>query len=89
MDGPDKEMLGFYNMDDRPVTGTTDWKRYDVVLDVPEKTVAIAFGFFLNGKGEVWANDFKLEGVAKVVPLSEMPSKHQLSKAPVNLNFAE
>ncbi|MDE2500874.1 MAG: hypothetical protein KGL56_11855, partial [Alphaproteobacteria bacterium] len=49
MDGADGKMLGFYNMDDRPVTGTTDWKRYSVVLDVPEGTQDIAFGMFLNG----------------------------------------
>lgn len=83
MDGPDNKMLGFYNMDDRPVTGTTDWKRYSLVLDVPEETKAIAFGVFLNGKGQVWAEDFKLEPVAKDVPVSNTP----LPKTPLNLGF--
>lgn len=83
MDGADSKMLGFYNMDDRPVIGTTDWKRYSLVLDVPEETKAIAFGMFLNGKGQVWAEDFKLEPVGKDVPVSST----QLPKTPLNLNF--
>lgn len=85
MDGADSKMLGFYNMDDRPVTGTNDWKRYSLVLDVPEGTQDIAFGMFLNGKGEVWAEDFRLEAVGKDVPVSNF----QMPKAPVNLNFGQ
>lgn len=84
MDGPKSEMLGFYNMDDRPVTGTTDWKRYSVVLDVPDGTKAIAFGVFLNGKGALWIQDFKLDLVGKDVPVSIS----ELPKTPVNLDFS-
>lgn len=83
MDGPNHKMLGFYNMDDRPVTGTTNWKRYSLVLEVPQETKGIAFGMFLDGKGEVWAEDFRLEPVSKSVPVSSM----QLPKAPVNMDF--
>lgn len=87
IDGPDRgKMLGFYNMDDRPVTGSTDWKRYDVVLDVPDNAVGVAFGFFLSGKGEAWADDFKLEIVDNSVPVSFQPPP-PLSKEPTNLNF--
>lgn len=85
MDGADGKMLGFYNMDDRPVTGTTDWKRYSLVLDVPEGTTLIAFGMFLDGKGEMWAEDFRLDPVSKNVPVSSTP----LSKAPLNMNFEQ
>jgi len=83
MDGPNHKMLGFYNMDDRPVTGTTNWKRYSLVLNVPQETKGIAFGMFLNGKGEVWAEDFRLEPVSNSVPVSNM----QLPQAPVNMDF--
>ncbi|MBU6296945.1 MAG: hypothetical protein KJS68_01770, partial [Alphaproteobacteria bacterium] len=34
--GSGNKMLSFDNMNDRPVKGTTDWKRYDAVLDVPK-----------------------------------------------------
>lgn len=83
MDGADSKPLGFYNMDDRPVTGTTRWKRYSLVLDVPQGTQDIAFGMFLNGKGQVWAEDFKLEPVGKDVPVSST----QLPKVPQNMDF--
>lgn len=87
IDGPEpKKSLAFYNMDDRPITGTTDWKRYDIVLDVPSNSTFLNFGFFLSGgKGEGWADAFKLETVDKSVPVSvqqwTVPSK------PTNLNF--
>ena len=85
LDGPSEKIVGFYNMDDRPVTGTTDWKRYSLVLDVPPETDDIAFGFFLNGRGEVWATNFKLEPVSKDTPVSAPP----IPKAPVNTDFAQ
>ena len=87
IDGPDRgKSLAFYNMDDRPVTGTTDWKRYEVVLDVADNAVGVAFGFFLDGKGETWADDFKLEVVDNSVPASAQLGS-LLAKDPANLNF--
>ncbi len=86
MDGSDRKVLSFYNMDDRPVKGTTDWKRYDIVLDVPQETQVIAYGYFLAGKGEAWADDFKIEAVGDDVPIS---SFEQFHKVPVNMDFKE
>jgi len=39
--------LAFDNMQDRPITGTADWKSYAVVLDIPEG----ATGIFLWSTG--------------------------------------
>ncbi|MEJ0043942.1 MAG: hypothetical protein WDM81_17775 [Rhizomicrobium sp.] len=86
MDGPDNKILGFYNMDDRPVVGTAGWSRYDIVLDVPDKTTGLAFGVFLNGRGEVWMDDFKFEIVSNAVPVSVNPAA-ELKNAPSNLGF--
>ncbi|MDE1987176.1 MAG: transcriptional regulator [Alphaproteobacteria bacterium] len=86
VDGPKRKILRFYNMGDRPVVGTTGWKRYDVVLDVPSDAVHVLFGYFLNGGGTVWSRDFKLEPVGKDVPVSVFPSK-PLPKTPANMNF--
>ncbi|MGA7712120.1 MAG: hypothetical protein WCA81_09475 [Rhizomicrobium sp.] len=85
IDGPNQKMLGFDNMDSHPVTGTTGWKRYEVVLDVPESSIAIAFGIFLNGGGKMWADDFRLEPVGKDVAVTG--SDLDLRKAPTNLDF--
>src|SRR5690349_8293284 len=54
VDGPANKMLGLDNMQDRPIKGTTDWQRYEVVLDVPQESVHVAFGLLLEGKGQVW-----------------------------------
>jgi hypothetical protein len=86
VDGPNHDILKFYNMEDRPVTGTTDWKLYTVVLDVPPEGAVISFGFFLRGHGEAWAKGFSLVPVGKDVPVSVMPSSPP-PKTPANLDF--
>ncbi len=58
MDG-NRRTLGFDNMLNRAVTGTTDWKQFEVVLDVPTEAVNIVIGAFLSGKGQMWADDLK------------------------------
>lgn len=86
IDGVDK-MLAFYNMDDHPITGTTDWKRYEIVLDVPVGSTYINYGFLLSGgKGSGWADAFSLEAVDKNIPVSLMPPA-SISTKPVNMNF--
>ena len=52
VDGP-KQPVAFDNMDDRPITGTTDWTRYECVLDVAPEATRIAFGVSLAGRGRV------------------------------------
>ena len=96
-----KRMLGFDNMDNRPVKGTTDWKKYEITLDVPEDALAIAFGAFVAGKGQAWVDDFGFDVVTKDIPSSnmmtpeqmqeehDMGASSQLPKQPVNLNFEE
>jgi hypothetical protein len=96
-----KRMLGFDNMGNRPVKGTTDWKKYEITLDVPDDTVDIAFGVFVEGKGEAWVDDFGFEVVDQHVPLTnlltpeqakeehDMAASPKLPKGPINLDFEE
>ena len=88
IDGPDGKMNAFDNMDDRPVTGSSEWKTYEIVLDVPSDSVNLAFGFFLLGSGEVWADRFKLERVPQTTPVT---GKFNASarRIPQNLDFEE
>jgi hypothetical protein len=84
----DGRMLAFDNMQDRPIKGTSEWRRYEVVLDVPEDASGIFFGVLLSGTGEVWLNDARIEVVgADVKPTSV--AVHQLPEEPVNLDFRE
>lgn len=75
VDDENGERLSLDNMQNRPIKGTTDWKRYEVVLDVPPNSVAVAFGFFLAGKGQVWADDFSVESVGSDVAITEIYGK--------------
>ncbi len=65
-------MLGFDNMGTRPIEGTKDWQKYEVVLDVPDTSAAIAYGVLLNGNGTVWLSDLKMEAVGMDVPPTNM-----------------
>ena len=59
--GPNPSSLAFDNMQERPIKGTTDWTRYEIVLDVPEAAQRLAFGILLAGGGQVWMDDLKFE----------------------------
>lgn len=88
IDGTEKRPLGFDNMDQRALLGDNDWKRYEIVLDVPATATDIAFGFLLSGKGQAWGDDFKLDIVGTDVPVTDM-THPALPVEPVNMNFAQ
>jgi len=83
------EMLGFDNMQDRPIKGTTDWAKYEIVLDVPEQSGGIAFGILLGGRGQVWMDDLKFEVVGKDVATTGGKAAEGITKGPTNLDFEE
>jgi hypothetical protein len=68
MDGVDGKLLGFDNMQDRPIAGTTDWKRYEVVLDVAPGTRKIAIGVLMTDGGNLWMENVKFETVPNSTP---------------------
>jgi hypothetical protein len=44
-------------------TASTDWTKYEVVLNVPEDSLTIHFGFELINGGQLWGDDFRFEVV--------------------------
>jgi len=94
-----KGIVGFDNMNNRPVRGTVDWKKYEIVIDVPANTVNVAFGALLAGKGQAWVDDFVFEVVGKDTPSTNMLPPEQMKGGgetpvsdgypaqPLNLNF--
>lgn len=83
----DSQQLAFDNMEDRPIKGTTDWRRYEVVLNVPQNATGIFLGVLLGGTGTVWLNSVNLEVVGSDVPTTETKAPPSLPNAPANLNF--
>lgn len=55
--------LSFDNMKDgkkdRSIKGTTDWTKYEIVLDVPLNSSNLAYGALLVGTGQIWFDDIK------------------------------
>jgi hypothetical protein len=87
VDGPNRQPLGFDNMRARPIQGTSDWASYQIVLDVPAESTAIAFGFLLSGGGQAWADDFAFEVVGHQVPTTGDVAPEGYPDAPRNLDF--
>lgn len=87
IDGVDGHLQGFDNMQQRPVRGTSEWVRREVVLTIPPNAYAIAIGALLVGTGQIWVDDFSLEVVGNNVPTTV--AEELLNRSPVNLNFEE
>lgn len=74
VDGPANEVLAFDNMEGRRIHGTFDWVRMQVVLDVPDQAIAIAFGLLLIGQGNAWVDDVTLATVSRRVKITGFTS---------------
>ena len=65
------KVLSFDNMQYRGgkgIKGTKDWTKYEVVLFVPLDVSSISYGVLLDGTGQIWFDDVKLEIVEDTVP---------------------
>lgn len=59
--------------DTRPTTylyGTSDWKNYSAVIDVPAEATTVLIGFGLNGRGTLWADNIGIQAVGTDVPVT-------------------
>jgi hypothetical protein len=89
VDGIGASTLSFDNMQDRPIKGTADWKKYEVVLDVPTGATNIAFGALLAGTGQIWLDNISLEIVSDSVKCTGSVNNRKVNDEPTNLNFEE
>lgn len=87
VDAEGRSGVQFDNMADRAPKGTTDWREYSIVLDVPVDAKSLSYGFFLGGNGKVWVSGTKLEAVGPEVPSTNKAKAPALNTQPVNLGF--
>lgn len=80
LDGENMKVLGLDAMDNRPIKGTTDWQKYEIVLDIPSETQQIVFGINLKGIGQVWIDDIKFEDVGLSIPTTSGKSPAEWEK---------
>lgn len=82
--------LSFDNMQDRPVTGTSDWTKCEIVLDVPEESGTLNFGVLLSGTGRIWFDNISFEILDNKTPVkSKDLDALPFPGKPENLDFEE
>lgn len=87
VDGVDRtRALAFDNMSNRAISGTHDWLKCEIVLDVPKEASIITFGALLSGPGQVWFDGMSFEIVSTDVPVTG-PKESKKNPGPTNLNF--
>jgi hypothetical protein len=84
-----QQPLSFDNMSDRPIKGTTDWTKYEIVLDVPSNASLIAYGALLGGTGQIWFDRITIEVVSDSVPVTGSANRKKSAtlNEPTNLDF--
>ena len=78
------QMLVYDHMFGRNITGITDWKEAEVVIDVPMESHNIQFGITMQGKGEIWVTRLVFEESA-----DESTGVKMYEDEPRNLDFSE
>ena len=85
-DDSSAKIVAFENMQNRGISGTTDWTPCEIVIDIPKSAKSIYFGLLLDGAGKVWMNDLSFEQVEESIPLTS-DARTNLPNKPRNLDF--
>lgn len=78
VDSGSEQYLSFHRKD---FSGTSGWKRYELISDVPVQAQTIAIGVDLQGQGAICFDDIKVEAIGAAAP-----GPRPLS-TPANLGF--
>jgi erythromycin esterase len=76
VDAPGRPPVAFDNMEDRGPRGTSEWRRFELLLPVAPGASAVFFGVLLAGTGTAWFDDLELEvdRSVRAAPLPEVVS---------------
>ena len=78
-------LLVLNNMADKTISGTTEWKKHILALDIPRNANKILIGVYLTGKGKIWLGDLSFGIVDKTKKLKDVYAP-QVLKLPVAFN---
>lgn len=85
-----QQILSFDNMNNRPIIGTNNWKKYKIVVDVPATASKISYGALVRGTGQIWFDNLSFEIVDNSVAITgKKIEKLEKIIEPSNLNFDE
>lgn len=73
--------LDFATTADNPVSGTAEWTRKELVVDVPGDAFGVTFGLILSGTGTAWVDDVALDVVSSATPRTADPPIRQAPSA--------
>jgi hypothetical protein len=62
--------LSTNRMQERAIRGTTGWEQRDFVVDVPADANQLMAGYWMQGKGQMWVRDLKVEEVPLTVAVN-------------------
>ena len=83
IDGENNAVLNYDNSMKDGGTGTSDWKKYSIKMDVSNFATNINFGVLLSGSGTAWFDDLNIlvngKEYKQVVPKPFISSSEQLS----------
>jgi AraC-like DNA-binding protein len=77
------------NMQNRAITGTTEWNHYSCVLDIPKTSGVISIGVLLNGTWQVWLDNVTFQEVDHSIPTTDFTPDDVFPDYPKNLSFEE
>jgi hypothetical protein len=84
------EPLGFDNMQDRPIKGTSDWTKCEIIMDIPEESGTLNFGVLISGTGKIWFDNVSIEILDNNIPKTIKDSNiSMVPEKPQNLDFEE
>jgi hypothetical protein len=80
--------LSFDNMENRAIKGTTDWTKYEIVLDVPANASMLAYGVLIDGTGQIWFDNLSFAIVDESVKTTGYnKGQSEIQSEPTNLDF--
>ena len=74
--GAGSRIQAYDDLGDRPIHGTTDWRQYKFVVDVPMDAVMVGALPAIYGAGELWYDDVQIDLVNPDVPITDNQAWH-------------
>lgn len=88
-DGPKGPPLAFENMQRQSINGVQDWRKYQFEIDIPAQAQSLHYGALLNGLGQIWADNLKLEIIGEAPTGLTEVRKLRILDQPSNLGFEQ
>lgn len=98
IDSESTEKIAFDDIEDRPVSGTTNWTQRSIVLDVADTARLVTLTLWLHGPGQVWFDGAAFGVVGDDIPVTDqfplgfnrwVDIPDRLESEPVDLGFEE